>query len=328
MKNTFIYTISHNNKIRYIGKSNNPEKRLKCHIYENSNSHKGNWLKSIIKSGDYPTVEILDEVPIKEWQFWEQYWIEQFKQWGYVLLNVTNGGEGAEGYSHTEKTKQIMRELKLGGKLSKEHKKKISDSIRKKSKENPNYNRGLGNSRIPMDKDLLYHQYITLDKSMPQLSEHFNVSEKKIYDELKIYNIKKEKGWWLNDISKKYKKVVLQYDLKGNLIKEWDGIVDINKELKYNKSNIANNCRGIIKTSNGFIWRYKNGWIELPDTNIKKTNDYSKIFVNQYDKKMNSIKEHISIKEAAKENKLRSYNINLCCEGKFKSYGGFIWKYV
>jgi hypothetical protein len=31
-----------------------------------------------------PIIEVIDEVNINEWEFWEMYWICQFKSWGLV----------------------------------------------------------------------------------------------------------------------------------------------------------------------------------------------------------------------------------------------------
>ena len=39
---------------------------------------------------------VIDEV-IGDWEWLEKYWIEQFKQWGFLLTNHTKGGEGAYG---------------------------------------------------------------------------------------------------------------------------------------------------------------------------------------------------------------------------------------
>ena len=50
---------------------------------------------------------------------------------------------------------------------------------------------------------------------------------------------------------------MLQYDMEKNLIKEWIGLRVIESELKINKSNIANCCRGLAKSAGGFIWKYK-----------------------------------------------------------------------
>jgi hypothetical protein len=56
----------------------------------------------------------------------------------------------------------------------------------------------------------------------------------------------------------KLKKPVFQYNLNGYLIKEWDGFIDIKKELNYDQSLIRKCCKGLQKTAYGFIWKYKN----------------------------------------------------------------------
>lgn len=53
-------------------------------------------------------------------------------------------------------------------------------------------------------------------------------------------------------------KKVMQYDLNGNFIKEWDCTMDIQRELKYANQNISACCRGEYKNAYGFIWRYVN----------------------------------------------------------------------
>lgn len=52
-------------------------------------------------------------------------------------------------------------------------------------------------------------------------------------------------------------KKVLQYDLNGNLIKEWPSTREIERQLGFDSSHIAGCCRGERKTAYGFIWRYK-----------------------------------------------------------------------
>lgn len=53
-------------------------------------------------------------------------------------------------------------------------------------------------------------------------------------------------------------KKIYQYDLQGNFIREWENILDVEKELKIFHSNISNCCNGIRKTTGGFKWRYAN----------------------------------------------------------------------
>jgi hypothetical protein len=78
---TYIYYLHKGDNIPfYVGKSIN----VKLH---RSYQHKKRFGKDTI-------IEILDEVDTKNWKFWECYWIEQFKQWGFNLLNKNNGGNG------------------------------------------------------------------------------------------------------------------------------------------------------------------------------------------------------------------------------------------
>jgi len=57
-------------------------------------------------------------------------------------------------------------------------------------------------------------------------------------------------------IRKSLIKKVYQYDLNNNFIKLWPSVIDASKELNISRSSISNNCRGLSKTSNGFIWSY------------------------------------------------------------------------
>ena len=50
---------------------------------------------------------------------------------------------------------------------------------------------------------------------------------------------------------------VLQYDKNMNFLKEWDNISTICRELGLNGSAIGNCCLGNTKSSQGYIWRYK-----------------------------------------------------------------------
>lgn len=50
--------------------------------------------------------------------------------------------------------------------------------------------------------------------------------------------------------------------------------------------------------------------------------------VSQYDKKNNFIKEYDNIYEAYKETHKNMTHIKLCCDGKRKMAGNYIWKYV
>ena len=56
------------------------------------------------------------------------------------------------------------------------------------------------------------------------------------------------------------KKIIYQYDLEGNFIKEWNGAREVCRELNFKSPGKINYCcRGKQKSSKGFIWKYKEG---------------------------------------------------------------------
>ena len=56
--------------------------------------------------------------------------------------------------------------------------------------------------------------------------------------------------------AEKLSKIVLQYDLNGNFIKEWKSTRECDRN-GYNHSAVAACCRGELKTYKGFLWEYK-----------------------------------------------------------------------
>jgi len=98
MEKTNIYILidPRDNKVRYVGKANNIKERLRSHLNpaRKHQIHKKNWINSLKKEKLKPIIEIIDEVPKNNWQFWETYWISQFKNWGFDLINYTEGGDG------------------------------------------------------------------------------------------------------------------------------------------------------------------------------------------------------------------------------------------
>lgn len=120
--NTFIYTLSDKTGIRYLGKSNDPNNRLKDHLKKAKykRTRKEKWLYSILEKNEFPILDIVDEVPIENWIFYEQKWIKKLKDDGFDLVNGTIGGEGGnafKGKKHTEETIKKCREagIKSGG---------------------------------------------------------------------------------------------------------------------------------------------------------------------------------------------------------------------
>ena len=135
---TYIYTLSDSNGIKYLGKSDYPDKRLKIHLKEckKKRTRKEKWIKNLLDKGETPILEIIDVVDLSDWSFFESYWISQLRTWGFPILNGTDGGEGSNGFKgkkHTEETKNKLRESSKKGILTDEGRKKISESNRKRT---------------------------------------------------------------------------------------------------------------------------------------------------------------------------------------------------
>lgn len=52
-------------------------------------------------------------------------------------------------------------------------------------------------------------------------------------------------------------KTTLQYDLDGNFLKEWPSAAEAARFYNVKRTSIINCCLGKVKTSCGFIWKYK-----------------------------------------------------------------------
>lgn len=87
--------------VRYIGKSINPEKRLRAHIgaavrgeYQH---HAARWLRRLASRGQSPAIRILEEVPDGgDWRVSERAWIARAASEGWRITNSTAGGEGLD----------------------------------------------------------------------------------------------------------------------------------------------------------------------------------------------------------------------------------------
>ena len=118
-KTTYIYALLDQfNQIRYIGKADNINRRYKTHIIESKHcrTHKEKWIYSMIQNDIKPDIIILDECKLSNWIYLEEYWISQCKSWGFNLTNGTTGGEGSNGFkgkTHSESTKQKLREYAI-----------------------------------------------------------------------------------------------------------------------------------------------------------------------------------------------------------------------
>lgn len=100
-------------RCRYIGKGSRGLQRAKHHEYEARCGHKGycnNWIRQLQDSGLRYIICVLEEMDSGERLCErERWWIAFARAWGCSLTNVTDGGEGIPGFTHTEQTRQKMQ---------------------------------------------------------------------------------------------------------------------------------------------------------------------------------------------------------------------------
>ncbi len=89
MEYNSIYTISHpiTLEILYVGRTDYLKSRIQQHRSGNKSTKIGIFINSIKKDGLYPIIEEVYRCKCNEAPYWEQFYIELFKQWGFNLLN-------------------------------------------------------------------------------------------------------------------------------------------------------------------------------------------------------------------------------------------------
>lgn len=97
----FIYTLSDpfTLEVRYVGFTSRPSIRLSAHISESRrpgvNTHKSCWIRSLLRNGSVPIMSIIQSGTSRGWEQAERKWIKHYRDIGYSLTNMSNGGHGA-----------------------------------------------------------------------------------------------------------------------------------------------------------------------------------------------------------------------------------------
>jgi len=292
----YIYTLTdpNTNMVRYVGKTNNLNNRLKSHICtaKKYNSHKNNWIKKLLIMNLKPIIDIIDIIDDESyWEPVEQYWISQFKTWGFNLVNVSDGGENPPILkSHSEETKQKLSLIK-----------KEYFTL------NPHHRKGIKHTKEHIDKIL------KTKKNNPM-----------------VYNYEVKKN--MSDAHLVYSNSpCAQYTLNGELVKIWDRVIDAIHY--YNTTRILKVCQNKGLSSKDFIWSFNLIECELykikstkikiikPITHTKETikPKIVKSRIHSEETKLKISKGNLGKKKHSDEfkNKLKVKIIQLTLDGKF-----------
>ncbi len=80
-------------KFRYVGKSDNPLRRLEEHIKGSTNAANRQWMRGLIRQGLRPEMVILEWAGQDTWRAAERCWVSRLRAEGHPLTNVHKGGE-------------------------------------------------------------------------------------------------------------------------------------------------------------------------------------------------------------------------------------------
>ena len=117
---------------------------------------------------------------------------------------------------------------------------------------------------------------------------------------------------------------VRQYDIDGNLIKEWPGVGDAEAALGIN--NVGACCNRRRHVAGGFMWRYAKEGLDKIDSK-ERLHKHARA-VRQYTIDGVFIQEFDAIRDAVNETGVDKKTIQECCAGRQKTGKGYIWKYV
>jgi len=197
----------------------------------------------------YNIIDEINSLNHKDWEPLETYWIEQFRQWGFEVMNKRKKG-GSGPISHTDISKQKISKGKKGHICynNQERNKKISIALQNHSK---HYTEEII-QKMKKPKPEGFGEKISKIKKgkSSSLKGKTRIFKGRISPN-KGNNKPKPTGFG----EKKYKSII-QYDLQNVYIKEWLSIKEA-KELT-NIKNIPLALSGANKTAGGYIWKYNN----------------------------------------------------------------------
>jgi hypothetical protein len=120
----------------------------------NTNKRNPHWVRIVNKYGK-PDVEVLAYWDTEKEAFdHEKLLIASFRDMGFVLANVTDGGEGCVGLRHTDEVKQRISSLNKGRKLTQEQleKLRLASTGRKHTQETKDYLKKINLERVLTDE--------------------------------------------------------------------------------------------------------------------------------------------------------------------------------
>lgn len=117
-------------------------------------------------------------------------------------------------------------------------------------------------------------------------------------------------------------RAIVQYDIWGNKIKEWDSARQIKREIGIDNTLVGKVLKGEYYQAGGYQWKLIGDYPENLELKIPL-----KFGIIQKDKNENIVKSFSSLKEVKEELKKNPTSVSKCLKNKQKTAYGFIWEY-
>ena len=271
------------------------------------------------KFGPQITYTYIDEVNSlrkEDWKPLECFWIEQFRQWGFEIMNINKGGSGPE--FKTEESKRKVSESLKGHEVTEETRRKISESTKGQKRSEETRKKIKASHSTPEYREKMSESSkgrIRSEETKNKISE--SLKGQKRSEETK----KNMRGRTYSEESKKKMSESKMgrdcYWLRGKKRSE-----ETLKKMRENRKPMNHTEEAKRK-----IGEANKGKINSKEHNLKVSEARSKPIL-QYDLEVNFIREWKSAVEAAEVLGFKnSGTIRYCCRGKTKTSHGFIWKY-
>ncbi len=316
-----IYTITNmvNGKI-YIGYAINFNKRKANHWSSlNRNEHRNIHIQRAWKEyGEESfSFDILEECEELFLASQENYWCKMLDahnpEYGYNIASTHPDDKSRHSEETIERMRKIWKDkIENGYKMPKPN---YGPDMYKKMVETRKSNGKLWHSVETREKQRIANTgKIPTNVYIPNADDKKRIS-KCIKDahERGCYNI--------------HKIGIIQLNLKGEFIKEWECAKDIQRELKYEASQITACCKGKWGQARGYKWLYKEEYEKGIIISTSKR-IFNKDKIIQLTKCGTFIKQWSSQKEASINMNINAGYINRCCVGVEKSAKGYKWMYA
>lgn len=113
---------------------------------------------------------------------------------------------------------------------------------------------------------------------------------------------------------------VVKYSRNGDALEVYSSVAEAARQNNMNPQSIFMVLRGKTITSAGFVWRYYGDEFAIRKNRKKRG-------VVQYDTNNNKLNEYETIASASRKSNTTISGIWSCCNGVYKTAGGYIWKY-